>query len=321
MVRGDLVKIKNEKLSKGCEMQIISGRKYKPINAIVYGPPGVGKSTWAANAPKCLFIHAEEVDELNVDRLSQVKSWEELEAQLKWILETKPKYESLVLDSMDAFEKLLHKDILKKDPKCNGNLAKALGGYGAGYEYAANEMIRIRDTYIKEIRDQLGWNIIILSHSKKVTASDAVLGFTHDSYEMTLHQKTSNVWSDWVSAIFFASFITYKSEDDNSPKQFAIGAGERVMYTERRPSFTAKNRYDLPPTLPLEFGAFYTAFKAFYDGKEKSADELRQSIIGLMENVADVELKKKIEKSVEEAKNDVTKLKTIQKRMVELTGG
>lgn len=300
-------------------MEVIKGKKYKPINCIVYGPPGVGKSTWAAAAPKPLFIHAEEVDELEVDRLSQVTSWEELEAQLKWVVTTKPKYESIVIDSIDALEKLLHKDILKKDPKCNGNLAKAFGGYGAGYEYAANEMMRIRDSYIKEIRDSLGMNIIILSHSKKVQASDVVLGFTHDSYEMTLHQKTANVWSDWVSAIFFASFVSYKTEDDNSAKQFAIGAGERVMYTERRPSFTAKNRYDLPPTLPLEFSAFYTAFKAFYEGKEKSSDELRESIIGLMENVADSDLKQKIASSVEVAKNDTAKLKTIHKRMLELT--
>ena len=39
----------------------------------------------------------------------------------------------------------------------------------------------------------------------------------------------------------------------------ALGSGERVLYTEERPAFLAKNRYSLPDVLPLDWQAFATA--------------------------------------------------------------
>jgi AAA domain len=301
-------------------MKVTTGKVFKPPCMVVYGQPGVGKSKFAEGAG-ALFLHAEEIDELSAARLPQIKTFDDFENQLKWVCKEKPKFANIAVDTIDAIEKLLHKKIIELDPKCNGNLAKAMGGYGAGYDYAANEMIRIRDTYLKEIRDDLGMGVIILSHCKKIQSTDVVLGFTHDSYEMTLHQKTQNVWTDWVSAVLFASFVSYKTEDDNSAKQFAIGAGERILYTERRPGFIAKNRYNLPTSMPLNWDEFYAHFKAFYDGQEQSADELSSSIMGLTENVADATLKAKIIKSATDAKGDVAKLKTIKRRTLELTQG
>jgi hypothetical protein len=42
----------------------------------------------------------------------------------------------------------------------------------------------------------------------------------------------------------------------------AVGSGERVIHTVERPAFLAKNRYDLPDTLPLEWSAFAQAMPA-----------------------------------------------------------
>ena len=39
----------------------------------------------------------------------------------------------------------------------------------------------------------------------------------------------------------------------------ALGSGERVLYTEERPAFLAKNRYGLPDVLPLDWPAFAAA--------------------------------------------------------------
>ncbi len=36
-------------------------------------------------------------------------------------------------------------------------------------------------------------------------------------------------------------------------------SGARVMHTEERPAFLAKNRYGLPETLPLEWSEFLAA--------------------------------------------------------------
>jgi hypothetical protein len=302
-------------------MEIITGKLAKPFNVLLIGVHGIGKSTWAANSPNPLFIGAEENDELHAARLPQVKSWTDFEAQLKWIITTKPKYETLVVDTIDSVEKLLHKKILEDDDKSKGNMAKAMGGYGAAYDYAMNEMTRIRDTYFKAIRDDLKMNIIILSHSKKTTATDTILGFQYDSYEMALHQKTQNVFADWVSAVFFANYLTYRADDKDTTKGFAVGAGERVLLTEKRPGHLGKNRFNLPYQLPLEFSEFYSRFKEFYKGDVKVDPlQLLEQIKGACQNIGDETLKKKIMVSVDEAGSDATKLGRILKRVQDLTG-
>lgn len=302
-------------------MQVITGRQYKPLNLLILGIQGIGKSTFGAGAPTPLFIGAEENDELESARLPHPKSWNDFEDQLKWIVKEKPNYETLVVDTIDSLEKLLHRQILETDDKAKGNMAKAMGGYGAAYEYAANEMVRIRDVYFKTIRDELKWNIIILSHSKKVTATDTILGFQYDSYEMSLHQKTQNIWADWVSAILFANFVTYRADDKDSTKGFAVGAGERVLLTEKRPGHLGKNRFNLPYQIPLDFQELNTRIKDFYDSsKVMSLEQTLSSIKGLSENIADEQLKKKIMASVDGANGDLKKLSQILKRVQDLTG-
>ena len=51
-------------------MQITSGVLAVPIKAVVYGPEGIGKSTFAAQAPEPLFIDTEgSTARMNVRRL------------------------------------------------------------------------------------------------------------------------------------------------------------------------------------------------------------------------------------------------------------
>lgn len=300
-------------------MQVISGRLYKPFNVVLIGIPGIGKSTWASESPSPLFIGGDEIDELDADRLPQVTSYDEFTDQLKWVYNSKPKNETLVIDTIDSIEKLLHKKILSGDMKANGSMAKAYGGYGKAYEMAESEFIKLRDDYLKPIRDKNNMNIIILSHCKKTMASDTILGLQYDTYEMTLHQKVQNVVCDWVSCVFFANYVAHQADDANSSKVFALGHGERVLLTEKRPGHLGKNRFNLPYELPLKFSEFYSRFQDFYKNDSKvSIDDLKRQITGLTENVKDDSLKSKINESVLAAANDEKKLERILKRTQEL---
>jgi hypothetical protein len=39
----------------------------------------------------------------------------------------------------------------------------------------------------------------------------------------------------------------------------AVGTGSRVLYTQERPGWSAKSRWALPDTLPLDYGKFAEA--------------------------------------------------------------
>ena len=65
--------------------------------------------------------------------------------------------------------------------------------------------------------------------------------------------------SQWADEILFATYRVYtKSSDEGFNKKRAqgIGTGERVVHTEERPAFVAKNRLGLPPELPLKWAEY-----------------------------------------------------------------
>ena len=301
-------------------MQIISGKTFKPYAIILGGVPGVGKTTWAAQAEKPLFICGDEVSEFDVDRLPQVKTWQEFKDQLKWVLETKPKNKTLVIDTIDAMEKMLHTEIINTCPKKKRSMSEVHGGFGNGYEMAVTEMLEVRDQYIKKIRDELGMNIIVIVHSQKAKKTDVIHGMEYETLEMCLHKKIIPLWYDWVSGVFFADHVTYKVEGDNTKKTFLKSKGERTLYTTQNAAHFGKNRWNLPEELSLdEFSDFYERYKAFYE-KPPKAEDIVLAIQAATKAIKEANTAEKVLKQVEESKTNVPKLQRILTRVQELTG-
>ncbi len=98
------------KIVKATELQ-----KNATINMLVYGSPGVGKTTFASTAPKPLIIDLEngalsitdkDVDIAKVDNLNDVRE------ALRYAL--KNGYETIVIDSLTRYSELLMEEILHK---------------------------------------------------------------------------------------------------------------------------------------------------------------------------------------------------------------
>lgn len=302
-------------------MEIISGQIKKPFNVILYGVPGIGKSTWASKTPTPLFIGAEENDELTVQRLKKPTTWDEFLSQVQWIIDHKPNYETLVVDTIDSIEKILHRHILSKDPKGAGSMSQAHGGYGKAYEKAETEFLILR-SMLQRLRDEQGKGIILLAHSIKTQATDTILGLQYDTYEMSIHKKAQAVLVDWTSCVLFGNYIVHKVDDDNTDKVFAIGEGERVVLTEKRPGFLAKNRYRLPFEMPLDFSYFLEKYHQFYesDNLTETSQDIYDQCVGILSNISDDDLKVKVLASMEKSVNDTFRLKEIRKRLEQRAG-
>lgn len=294
------------------------GKKKQPFNILVSGTQGIGKSTWAAEAPSALFIGAEETGELEIVRLPQVTKYKDFTAQVDWLLEgnLKDGYQTLVVDTLDSIEKMLHEKILAEDPKQTGSMIAAHGGYGKAYERAEHELIELR-TKFKRLRDEQGKNLIFLCHTKKTTATDTILGLQYDTYELNLHQRAQAVFVDWVSAVLFANYVIHAQTGTNTDRTFAVGEGERVLLTEKRPGHIGKNRFNLPYEMPLKFSAFQAALDQFY-GKGPEPKAISDTVRGLVENISDEKLKAKVLAQLEAANGDPAKLKKIETRVREV---
>ena len=68
--------------------------------------------------------------------------------------------------------------------------------------------------------------------------------------------------------MLFARFETELVKISGS-KPRARGKGNRIMYTESRPGWDAKNRFNLPFCMALDWKTFGDAIRAFYGLKDK----------------------------------------------------
>jgi len=101
------------KILKASEIQ-----RQLTVNMLVYGPPGVGKTTFASTAPKPLIIDLEngslallgrEVDIAQVDTLQDARD------AIKFALENG--YQTVVIDSITRYAELLLDEILKENKR------------------------------------------------------------------------------------------------------------------------------------------------------------------------------------------------------------
>lgn len=231
-------------------MKIISGKIIKPQKVVIYGPEGIGKSTFAAQFPRPLFIDTEgSTSHLEVDRLPRPTSWQMLKQYIKDLKGDTMGYHTLVIDTADWAERLCEEAICQS----NGKVGIEDFGYGKGYTYVKEEFGRLLDS-LSDLIDA-GMNVVLTAHSiiRKFELPEETGAY--DRYELKLGQKAGNqcaaLAKEWADMVLFVNYkeivITTK---DNKKK---VSGGKRVMYTAHNPCWDAKNRHGLAEELPFDY--------------------------------------------------------------------
>ncbi len=243
-----------------------------PPMICIHGTSGVGKTTFASQAPSPIFIQTEkgegllEIDTFHFGSEGIATSYEEVLEAVDSLLNNEHKYGTLVVDSIDHLEPLIWADLCHK----NGwaNIDKA--GYGAGYNAAAQEW-RVFLKKLETLRQTKKMAIILIAHNQQKKIDDAEYGQL-DKHDLKLHQKSSGIVAETVDCVFFAKHkITLRKEDKGfgQTRNKGIDTGERVLVTTGGPHHTAKNRYNLQGEIPLSWSDFWSALQEAINPEEK----------------------------------------------------
>lgn len=235
-------------------MKIISGKIRKYQKVVVYGPEGIGKSTFASRFPRPLFIDTEgSTAHLDVDRLERPSSWVMLMQYIDALKNDNQGYQTLVIDTVDWAEHLCVEYICHK---YQHNGIEDFG-YGKGYMYEKEEFGRMLNR-LQDLVDAR-MNVVLTAHAmvRKFERPDQP---PYDRYELKLNkagaQKISDMVKEWADMLLFANYKeeVYKVDSkDGSSKKTKVVGGQRVMYTSHHPNWDAKNRHGLAECLPFEF--------------------------------------------------------------------
>lgn len=238
--------------------EITSGVVSSAQKVVIYGPEGIGKSTFAAQFPDPVFIDTEgSTKKLNIRRFPKPSSWEMLKNEVKEAMNGRL-CKTLVIDTFDWAEQLCIETI------CSAHQKKGIEdfGYGNGYVYEKEEIGKFLNL-LQEVVDS-GIHVVLTAHAqmRKFEQPDE-LG-AYDRWELKLGKKTSSQISplvkEWADMVLFANYKTYAVAVDKDGKKFKAQGGDRVMYTTHHPCWDAKNRDGLPSEMPFEYGGIAYLF-------------------------------------------------------------
>jgi len=255
--------------AKSILSNIHKGRSFSPPRIMLVGTEGIGKSTWAASAPSPILIPTEDgLDQIDCEKFTwpdptapdgirkKANSYEEVIECVDGLATQSHTYKWVVIDSVDWLEKLIWMRVCRRFNKKNIQDI----GYAKGFDFALDEW--------REVLEKLslcrgkGMGIITVAHAKIDKFEDPELP-AYDRYTPKLHKHAAALLKEWSDCVLFASYRrTVKLVEGKGTDERAIGThigangGDRIIRTVASAVCDAKNRYNLPPEIPLSWEAF-----------------------------------------------------------------
>ena len=210
---------------------------------IVYGPSGVGKTTFGASPEDSLIIDCENgAGAIRCSRTPYLSTWTEINQWLSAIEQDDHGYRVVAIDSLDWLIRRIEEHVSGSIGKIESTLNRSHGGYGNGKQVMKNHVYQLLLPLLDRIVNR-GIAVLLLAHAKRTEITD-VDGVTTEKTTAEVPDGYLNVFVEWSDFVCLARF------DEE---------GSRMLVTCETPRALAKNRYGMPPVIPFDWPSFTTA--------------------------------------------------------------
>lgn len=220
-----------------------------PPRVVLYGVPGIGKTTLAANAHKPIFLCTEDgLAALDVPRFPLAQSYHDIETALTSLATQPHDYGTLVIDTINGAEPLISRVVCERA----GKHSIADFGWAKGHKAMRTEVENLI-VLLDRVR-AAGMAVVLLAHSE-VQRYDPPDAESYDKYAIALDRKYVRPSIEaWADAILFANYDVQVVGAGDGERRRAVGGKTRLIHTQEKPTFVAKNRFAMPPVIEIAEG-------------------------------------------------------------------
>lgn len=300
---------------------VTTRHKRGPRRILFYGPEGIGKTTWAANAPAPVFIAPENGYPAGIapPAFPEPRNWRDILDAVEELIQAPHEFKTVVFDTMDWIARdMLYPFICASHKKPSIEAFE----YGAGYKMALQELAAFVGK-LERLRTTRGMTVVLLMHAEQKTYQNPS-GPDYDRFIPKLNERLSGMLREWVDLVLFGNYeVLLKSKrkegDDRALTERAKikGGGARVIYTNPRPAFMAKNRDDLPDVMAMDFGELLRCLDMDADVKREKADKLRAELRIGLQQLGDAKKTEQTEAWLAKVGDDLGKLQIAQNKLTQ----